>query len=187
MFGDVAEYLPILIRVGAVIIIAASLFDYFKRKWAKSIVEAVNSAGAVSKETAVSTSELEKIKPGIRKLIGLLLKYEYSPLRRKVKCVSPEAVEENDKKSKNKPAKLTENEKWYIDPPKPLMDDEEDKSAEEDQHTPSTPAILREGAEVNPVKLVIGLVLTVIFCEAIIYFLPQIMSFFENISNFGAE
>ena len=60
MFGEITYYLPIVIRVGAVVMICAILYDYFKRNWANALVDALKSAGAESIGTAVGTDELEK-------------------------------------------------------------------------------------------------------------------------------
>ena len=73
MFGEITYYLPIVIRVGAVVMICAILYDYFKRNWANALVDALKSAGAESIGTAVGTDELEKSIKNVRLIIKILL------------------------------------------------------------------------------------------------------------------
>lgn len=180
MFGELTYYLPIVIRIGAVLMICAILYDYFKRKWANALVEALSSAGAESIGTAVSADELEKSIKNVRLKLRILLSSEMSSLRRVIKCVSTESAETQN--SKKRSGKLTGSEKWYFKQPELTGDDEEDKKP-----AYSMPYVLRDGGERSTAKLVIGIVVVILFTELIIYFLPQIMSFFSGVSKFGNE
>ncbi len=180
MFGEMIEYLPIVIRIGALVMICAILYDYFKRKWANALVEALKTMEAVSIGTAVGVDELEKTFKNARLIIKILLSNEYSSLRRVVKCVS--ARRETSQNSKKRSAKLTGDEKWYLNMPEPPADDEEEKAP-----APSVPYVLREGGEKSRAKIVIGIIVVILFSELVIYFLPQITSFFSGVSNFGND
>lgn len=134
MLPDEIYFYPPIIIIGALLIAAAVIYDYFRRIWAKTIADAVKEAGAVSPETAVSCEELEKKHPRITRKIKLLLK-RYSSLRRYIRCVGDEMIsvetekegkkdkkDKKDKKSKKKKEKITSKvtgkEKWYIIPVK---------------------------------------------------------------------
>ncbi len=179
MFGEITYYLPIVIRVGAVVMICAILYDYFKRKWANALVDALKSAGAESIGTAVGTDELEKSIKNVRLIIKILLSSEMSSLRRVIKCVSVER--ENTKNGKKRSEKLTGSEKWYLKMPELSEEDENQKTSY------SMPYVLRDGGERSTAKIVIGIIVVILFSELIIYFLPQIISFFSGVSNFGND
>ena len=186
LFGNMMEYMPIAIRLAAVVLIAAYIFDYLKRKWAKSLMDTIKASGAVSAETAVSTEELEKKCKGMERLVKLFLGKEYSPLRRVINCHVEDNCEELIGKARF--GKLTGKERWFIIPPPEVKlgggENEETVDEKEDAHLPS---LLREGAELSVKKIVFGVILTVLFTELIIYFLPQIADFFGNISSLGKE
>lgn len=179
MFGEITYYLPIVIRIGAVVMICAILYDYFKRKWANAFVEALSSAGAESIGTAVGKDELKKQLKNAELIIKILLSSEYSSLRRVIKCVSVEREETQNSKKRSK--KLTGSEKWYLKMPVLSEDDEE--------NTPSysVPYVLRDGGEKSRAKIVIGIIVVILFTELLIYFLPQIISFFAGVSRFGND
>ena len=88
MLGEYSEllyFLPILIRIAVGIIILAVLYDWFRRKWARMIVDAVKAAGADSPESAISTAELTAASKMMKLAVAFLLR-KHSPLRRYVKC-----------------------------------------------------------------------------------------------------
>lgn len=180
MFGEMIDYLPIVIRIGAVVMALAILYDYIKRKWANALVETLRSRDAVSIDTAVSTSELEGNIKNARLIIKILLSSEYSSLRRVIKCVSVKG--EDTQISKKRSAKLMGDEKWYLKMPELVGDDEKDKVPEY-----SLPYVLRDGGEKSRAKIIIGIVIVILFSELIIYFLPQIVSFFSGVSRFGND
>ncbi len=103
-----------------------------------------------------------------------------SSLRRVIKCVSVER--ENTKNGKKRSEKLTGSEKWYFKQPELTGDDEENKKP-----AYSMPYVLRDGGERSTAKIVIGIIVVILFSELIIYFLPQIISFFSGVSNFGND
>ena len=160
--------------------ICAILYDYFKRKWANALVEALSSAGAESIGTAIGADELEKSIKNVRLKLRILLSSEMNSLRRVIKCVSTES--ENEKKGKKRSEKLTGSEKWYLKQPETVGDDEEDKKP-----AYSMPYVLRDGGERSTAKLVIGILIIILFSELIIYFLPQIISFFSGVSSLGND
>lgn len=180
MFGEITYYLPIIIRIGALVMICAVLYDYFKRRWANAFVEALKTSEAVSIGTAACVDELEKHFKGARRFTVLFLANENSSLRRVIKCVS--VKREPAQTSKKRSARLTGEEKWYLNMPEIPSDDEKNK---EIHHT--VPYVLRDGGEKSRAKLIIGIVAVILFSELIIYFLPQIISFFSGISRFGND
>ena len=179
MFEEMLVYLPTVIRIAALFLAVCLIYDYFKRKWAKSIVEAVKSAEASSPETALSAEELSKSCPGFKKLSRLLLRRSHSPLRRYVLCVRDEAPEEDTKSRKKHSDKLTGKERWYILTADAGSDDGEKAPAH------SLPAVLRDGAEVSPAKLIIGIILLFVFSELVIHYLVPIYNFITGMTDAG--
>ncbi len=175
------QILPYLIRIAAILLIVFSITDYVKRKKANLIVKALTETGADSAENAVTLASLEETYPRITKCQSLL--DEFSSLRRIVLSTEDETEENTKKKSIfSKKTRLTGEERWYIPAPVPVSEDEEENA---ETNTPVTPAILRLGGETSVGKIVFGAVVTVIFGEIIIYFLPQILNFFTDLNSFG--
>lgn len=191
MFGNAMEYLPLLIRIGTVLLAVAVVLDFLKRKWARELVSSLHSLGAYSPELALGTAELEKTCPHVKLCVRLLLSSEYNALRRTVLCVKGQQEKhDGTKRRKNRSDKLTGDERWYILPPSPAIESAtQDETADRestDTEARSTPAILREGAEMTLPRLIVGLVLAAAFAELIIHYLPQIADFFARIASLGA-
>ncbi len=179
-------FLPYLIRIAAIWLILFSITDYLKRKRASLIVKALKESGADCPESALTLASLEEKYPRITKCLGLL--DEYSTLRRVVLLAEDESPEEpaEDTKKKRKTSKkrrLTGDERWYIPAPAPACDEE----GEDQPEAPATPALLRLGGETEVRWLILGCILTAVFSELIIHFLPQIMNFFTGLSSLGAD
>ena len=174
--------LPYLIRIAAILLIVFSITDYSSRKKAKLIVKALTESGADSPETAVTLISLEDGYKGITKCKRLL--DEFSSLRRIV-LLAEESEESPKKKSIfSKKTRLKGDERWYIPAPAPACDEEGEENQPE---APATPALLRLGGETEVRWLIVGCLLTAVFSEIIIHFLPQIMNFFTGLSSLGAD
>lgn len=151
------ELVPFFTRIAVVLIVVAVLYDYFRRRFAASIIDAISSAGAISEETAVSTAELEKQVKGIEIKCRFMLR-DASPLRRYVMKA------EGDGEAR-----------WYIPP---AVETDEEGIDAIGKNAKRIPASLRGGAERSALKMVIGLALLVIVGELFIYFFPALYDHF---------
>ena len=151
------ELVPFFTRIAVIVIIAAVLYDFFRRRFAAAVIDGIVSAGAVSEETAVSSEELEKQAKGLAKKRRAMLK-ETSPLRRYVMKteVNGEA-------------------RFYIPPVQETDEEGIDAIA---KNARRIPAALRGGAERSPAKIVIGLVLLAVAGELFIRFFPSLYEHF---------
>ena len=180
IFGGIYTYdaetlVPIFVRLAVVIAVVAIFYDYFKRRWAQAIIEALNKAGADSPENAKTADELEKISRGVARYCQFMLK-EGSMLRRVVlKAADVESDEEK------KSTRLTGMERWYI-PPAPEVEGEGIDAVKAVARR--VPSSLREGAETSLFKTIVGIVIMIVAAELFIYFFPSIYSYiFENSKN----
>ncbi len=157
------ELVPFFTRIAVIVIVAAVLYDYFRRRLAAQIISVLNSSGAVSAETAKSAEELEKLSAGMKRKCRLMLR-DTSPLRRyvmKTETASGAA--------------------WYI-PPAEKTDEEGIEAIARSQRR--LPASLRGGAERSVIKMVIGIVLLIVAGELFIRFFPVLYAhFIENSKN----
>ena len=147
------ELVPFFTRIAVLVIIAAVLYDYFRRRFAASIINAIVGAGAVSEETAVSADELEAKEKGLGRKCRAMLK-DTSPLRRYV---------------------MKAEKGFYIPPVEETNEEGIDAIA---KNARRIPASLRGGAERSLLKIVIGLVLLVIAGELFIRFYPVLYDHF---------
>lgn len=179
IFGGIYTYdaetlAPLFIRLAVFIAVLAVVYDFFKRRSARKIINALNNAGADSAENAKTVDELEKLCPGVSRSCRVMLK-DYSMLRRLVMKVDDGSTEE--KKSTH----LTGNERFYI-PAAPKTEEEGIEALKSNSRR--IPSSLREGGEKSAFKMIVGLVLLVIAAEILIYFFPGIYGYiFENSKN----
>ena len=211
-YSDLLYFLPILIRIAVGVAVIAIFFDYFKRKMAMLIVDAVKDAGADSPENALSTYELEDKSKGFARAAALLLR-KYSSLRRYVKSTTDaDMISWDDREEKDKNAdksahgahyiykkerkikrdgnarvrevrKLTGEERWYIVPPPALIGADSEEAERKPVTTRSIPYLLRDGAEPKLASVIIGCVLLIVVGEVAVRYLPTIMDFFVKLAE----
>ncbi len=165
---EVADLIPVIVRLAVIIIAAEVIIDFFKRRATVALVDAIKSLGANTPETAVSAEQLENVLPDAKKKCRMLLTGKTS-LSGYVLCADDA---ENPEK---KYVKYTGTERWYIPEAENLK--EEGIDAVKGAYIP---AALREGAEKSLAKIIIGLVFLVVIGELFIYFYPQISEFVSN-------
>ena len=168
------EYMPYLIRIAVLFIIAVSVYDFIRRRSALKITSLLKEQEATSPDRALHINAIKDKLPHAEILFRFFLR-EGSMLRRIVVCKKTSAPVTEKKKKRTLKKPDTENSSWYL-----IGETYSDSSSSiEGTEKPrkkyrSAGVLGREGADTSIRSLIIGILLTVAGGELLVRFLPNI-------------
>lgn len=149
------ETVPFFTTLAVAIIIAALIYDYFRRRIAHRIITALNDVGAHAPSSAMAASRLDEILGSAARFGRYMLRRD-GALRRYVKA-----------------AKTDAGAAYYI----PQTDGGRAVGADATEDVTHLPASLRGGGERSVRSLVFSIVLLIVAAELFIRFFPTLYEY----------